>query len=309
MIDALILARALGGDVVGRNVVAAPGPGHSRKDRSLSVRLAGDDFIVHSHAGDDWQTCKDYVRERLGWPQWQPGDGQTRCVTLAYVQEFDHAVVDAESECRERTADDLQRIQRAAAIWHQAINPHDTLAERYLKSRAITLTADVAGTVLRFHPSCPWRDEDSGSTIYLPALIAAFTSIDDGTGTAIQRVALTADATKIGRRMLGPVHRSAVKLDAPGDSLAIAEGVETGLAARQLGHGPVWALGSVGAIAHFPVLEGVACLRVLGEAGKASADAIKIVGQRWHAAGRRVEIVMPDEGYSDLNDELMATSK
>src|ERR1700722_5189760 len=66
--DVRSIARALGGDVVGDQVVA-PGPGHSRKDRSLSVRLsatAPDGFLIHSHAGDDWQSCRDYVKERLG---------------------------------------------------------------------------------------------------------------------------------------------------------------------------------------------------------------------------------------------------
>jgi hypothetical protein len=307
MIDARTLARALGGDVVGRNAVLAPGPGHSRRDRSLSVRLTNSDLVVFSHAGDDWQLCKDYVRERLGWPSWQPGDGQNRRVALARVESFDRAVVDAESNRRERSADDLQRMQRAAAIWDDGVDPRGTLAETYLATRAITLANDVAGTVLRFHPRCPWRDENSGTTVGVPALLAAFRSIDDDAVTAIQRVALAADGSKIGRRMLGVVHRAAVKLDPLGDVLHIGEGVETCLAARQLGHGPAWALGSVGMISQFPVLDGVTCLRVLGETGDASAGAIKIVGRRWHAAGRKVQIVIPDVG-ADLNDELMAVT-
>src|SRR5262249_43210263 len=53
-IDVHTLARALDGDAVGRNTVVAPGPGHSRRDRSLSVRLTDGDFVVFSHAGDDW---------------------------------------------------------------------------------------------------------------------------------------------------------------------------------------------------------------------------------------------------------------
>ena len=42
------------------------GPGHSSKDRSLSILITGSGFIVHSFAGDDWRVCKDYVRSRLG---------------------------------------------------------------------------------------------------------------------------------------------------------------------------------------------------------------------------------------------------
>jgi putative DNA primase/helicase len=106
--------------------------------------------------------------------------------------------------------------------------------------------------------------------------------------------------------MLGVIGGAAVKLDPATDVLAIAEGIETAMAARELGYGPVWALGSVGAIAKFPVLEGVETLRLLGETGAASHDAIQICGRRWHAAGRKVKVVMPDAGCSDLNDELAA---
>jgi hypothetical protein len=297
----------LGGDVAGRDSVIAPGPGHSRKDRSLSVRLTNREIVVHSHAGDDWQQCKDYVRERLGWPAWQPGDGRDRRVALTRIEAFERAVIDAESEqCCERSADDWERIKRAQEIWDGGISPRGTSADKYFVTRKLVLPDDLAGNVLRFHPACPWRDENTDSTIYLPALIAAFRSIDDDTITAIQRVALTAAGTKIGRRMLGVVHRAAVKLDPLGDTLHTGEGVETCMAARQLGFAPVWALGSVGMIAQFPVIDGVTRLRVLGESGEASAKAIRIVGDHWHRAGRKVEIVMPNAGHSDLNDELMA---
>jgi putative DNA primase/helicase len=68
--DTRDVAHALGGEIVGSQIVC-PGPNHTAKDRSLSVRLsasAPDGFIVHSHAGDDWRACRDYVRERLGLP-------------------------------------------------------------------------------------------------------------------------------------------------------------------------------------------------------------------------------------------------
>lgn len=73
-LDARNVARALGGRAYG-NRVSAPGPGHSRKDRSMTVFIdpnAPDGFTVHSHAGDDWQTCRDYVCDMLGLPKWRP---------------------------------------------------------------------------------------------------------------------------------------------------------------------------------------------------------------------------------------------
>jgi Toprim domain len=304
------IARALGGDIVSSRQLLCPGPGHGPKDRSLSVLLANNDdgFVCHSHAGDDWQTCKDYVRERLGWPSWQPGDGRDRCVNPSQLAAFDRAAINTEAERRERTPDDLTRIERARAIWNTAADP-GTLAKWYLASRALVLTDDIASTVLRFHPACPWRDENTGRTVDVPALIAAFRSLDDDSITAIHRIRLDQPERwpKAERRMLGIVHRAAVKLDAAGSTLAVGEGVETCLAARQLGQKPAWALGSVGMIAKFPVIEGVERLRILGEAGEASALAIQHCGRRWHRAGRKVQIVTPDVG-SDLNDELMAVT-
>src|SRR6516165_9289853 len=70
-IDPRSLARALGGEVRG-NEIRAPGPGHSKEDRSLSVKVTPGDLIVYSHAGDDWQECKDYVREKAGLGAFKP---------------------------------------------------------------------------------------------------------------------------------------------------------------------------------------------------------------------------------------------
>ena len=73
-IDLRSLARALGGEVEGSQVIA-PGPGHSAKDRSLSVKLdanAPDGFLVHSFAKDDPIQCRDYVREKAGLSAFKP---------------------------------------------------------------------------------------------------------------------------------------------------------------------------------------------------------------------------------------------
>jgi hypothetical protein len=59
--DMRAAARALGGDVSGRDGVVCPGPGHSRQDRSLSVRFdpsAPDGFVVHSFAGEDRSSAR-----------------------------------------------------------------------------------------------------------------------------------------------------------------------------------------------------------------------------------------------------------
>jgi putative DNA primase/helicase len=305
------LRAALGGEIVGQQVLC-PGPGHSPNDRSLAVKPTNNGgFVVHSHAGDDWRDCQEYVRQRLGLPPWRPGDEQQRRVPRQHLRAFDQAATNQEAdERRPRTEDEKVRMEQAIRIWSSGTDPRGTLAEQYLnEQRKLELPAKLAGEVLRFHARCPWRDEDTGQTMFVPALIAAFHSFDDDRVTAIHRIALRPDASKIGRRMLGVVHRAAVKLDPIGNMLAIGEGVETCMAARELGFAPAWALGSVGRVSKFPVLDGVKKLRILGETGKASADAVDFCVPRWRAAGRQVQVIMPDHPFSDLNDELIKRRK
>jgi len=91
------LHRALGGEVVnakrGRQIRCA-GPNHSKADRSLAVALSdnGDGFVVHSFAGDDLNTCKDYVRSRLGLPAFKAnGNGKAQQRALATYDYLDEA--------------------------------------------------------------------------------------------------------------------------------------------------------------------------------------------------------------------------
>ena len=141
MIEVRAAARLLGGDVIGRDAVAAPGPGHSPRDRSLTVKFAAhapDGFVAYSHCGDDWRDCRDHVRAQLGLPAWQPGDGRDRRVPPSQVKEFDRSATDAEGERRERSAEDLIRINRAREIWDGGVCPRATLAELYLRSVSYT---------------------------------------------------------------------------------------------------------------------------------------------------------------------------
>ena len=84
------IAQALGGEVSGRQVLA-PGPGYSRGDRSLCVRFeanAPEGFVVNSFANDDWKLCRDYVRQRLGLPQWEPGDRRDRRIHPSKIRDW-----------------------------------------------------------------------------------------------------------------------------------------------------------------------------------------------------------------------------
>jgi hypothetical protein len=276
------LARALGGEVCSGQVLA-PGPGHSPRDRSLSVRLsatAPEGFIAYSHAGDDFATCRDYVRERLGLDRWKAPRRVTEDRRRPPAFHPDEG-------SRE------QKIGGALSLWGEGVDPRGTLVEIYLRSRRLDLDADVAGRVLRWHARTG-------------ALIALFRNIETDEPQAVSRTFLDREGRKLGRKFLGPVGGAAIKLDADENVLGglnIGEGAETCQAARQLGLRPAWALGSVGAVAAFPALSGVECLTLLAENDEASRHAVEACARRWHDAGREVLIDRALLG-KDLNDAL-----
>ena len=298
------IAQALGGKVHGRQVLA-PGPGHSRKDTSLSVRLATSSpkgFVVHSFCGDDWRDCEEHVASALGLPldHWREHKERRAPDPIENMQRKQRRI-DAE---RREAEDEARRQRNARTIWNAAGDPRGSIVETYLRSRGLDLPDDVAGEAIRFHPRCPWE------TQFVPAMVVPFRNIHTGEITGIHRIGLTPDARKIDRKMPGTIAGAAVMLyppEAVSLGLAIGEGVETGLAARQLGIRPVWALGSVDAIRSFPVLSGVEGLTILGETGDGGASdrAGREVGTRWHRAGRGVEIIVPRVS-GDLNDALQA---
>ncbi|MEJ0095435.1 MAG: toprim domain-containing protein [Methylocella sp.] len=125
---------------------------------------------------------------------------------------------------------------------------------------------------------------------------------------AIQRTRLDPTGRKLDRLMLGPAKGCAIKIDSDADvtmGLCIAEGLETALSGRQLGYLPVWAVGSAGAIATFPVIPSLSGLHVFGEFDerRTSEKAIAECAVRWQAAGRDVHIIWPEVG-NDMNDQI-----
>jgi hypothetical protein len=281
----------------GGYLVPCPVPSHGRGrgDHNPSLRLADGDkrLLVRCYGGCDRLVVLDELCRRgllNGAAPRSPSSSPSRSSPAA-AREADKA---------------RARSKWAREIWHAARDPRGTLVEAYLNSRLLALDCDLAGKVLRFHPRCPWLNEHA-ERVFLPALIACFRSIDDNTITAIHRIRLDQPERwpKAERRMLGVVHRAAVKLDGDvGDEVAIGEGVETCMTARAFGIRPTWALGSAGGIERFPVLPNVRTLRIIGENDSVNEKAVELCGWRWQAAGRRVRVIRPDIDFKDLNDVL-----
>lgn len=289
------VAHALGGEVSGRQVLA-PGPGHSPHDRSLAVRPAPnapDRFLIYSHSGDDWRTCRAHVLSRLG-------------ITGGRLFEA------PEKRWPEAEEAVKSRIERAVTLWRQGTDPRGTLVEAYLASRALALAPDIAMRVIRFHAACPWRERCSGELVHIPAMLVVMRHIYTNRVTAVQRTALSQTGKKIGRMTLGPKTSAAIKLSADEDvtmGLAIGEGVETVLSAMKLNFNPAWAVGDASNMRAFPVLSGIGCLTIIvdnDEGGTGQRAALEC-SSRWTDAGREVFRIIPDRCGDDVNDVVRRT--
>jgi DNA polymerase len=204
-------------------------------------------------------------------------------------------------------------LARALRLWERALPIRGTLAERYLvETRGIDFAA-VPGEALRFLANCPF-----GPGTRHPCLLALFRDVGTDVPAGVLRSALTTDAQKIDRRMLGkwPTPRAVKLWPATGSSLVIGEGLETTLAAaiHQQHRGaplrPAWTLGSSGGIAGFPVIPGIEQLTILTDhdANGVGRDAARECAARWIAAGRKVRALTTQAVGSDFNDLLVRRS-
>lgn len=220
----------------------------------------------------------------------------------------------AQNTATGHTVEEIEQAEKDRAYvlrWWDAAKPiKDTLAARYLAdTRGIDLDAlpdDISERSLRFHPRCVF-----GPSTRHPCLLALMRNPVSDAPTGIQRIALTPDAQKIDRMMLGTA--GVVKLWPASASLVIGEGLETVLAAatrlpyRGEPLRPAWATLSDGALKKFPLIDGVERLIVLADndvnnAGAIAAEACK---RRWLEAGRRVALLMPDRPGTDFNNVVL----
>jgi putative DNA primase/helicase len=285
--DVRAAARALGGDVSGRDGVVCPGPGHSRADRSLSVRLVPDSedgFVVYSHAGDPIPDCKDYVRERLGIAPWRPGQ-----------QPGTRPQIKSHPPLPDQHA---KHMSFARSIWDATKPAKGTLVEKYLvETRKLELPDSEA---VRFHPRLRVTHTDR----FAPAMVCIMTDILTDDFTGVHRTFLTDDGRKISNAVLGRARGSAIKLDLlEGEGLGIAEGIETAIAARFL-YRPMWSVISAGGMRHFPVLPAIEHLEIFADNdlnGVGEAAARECL-ERWENQGAEVAIVMPPRKGADIAD-------
>ncbi|MBZ0229043.1 MAG: toprim domain-containing protein [Bauldia sp.] len=202
------------------------------------------------------------------------------------------------------------RIDAARRLFTMSMPIAGTLAEVYLRRRGI---ASLPGTTaLRFHPGCYYRQPD-GTTLTLPAMIAAVTDHDGGI-TGVHRTWLDphgrGKATiATPRRAMGALLGNGVRFGFDGqpeterDVIAAGEGIETMLSLRML-MPPMPMIAALSA-AHLGALfipSGVRRLYIAADADGAGRDGTRRLGARAREAG--IEALTLRSRLGDFNDDL-----
>lgn len=203
-----------------------------------------------------------------------------------------------------RPAEPLDWSTHAESIWRRTQGLRGTLGETYLRFRGCALPP--RDSHLRFLPA---------DGRHPPSLCAAVSDVRTGKPISLHFTNFAANGRgKAGTdcdKLLLAGHRKrggCIRLwpdESVTNGLALAEGVETALAAAHL-YAPTWAAIDAGNLAGFPLLTGIECLTVFADHDDAGLRAARECALRWRDAGREVRIRMPSIAGRDAADEVAA---
>ena len=201
-----------------------------------------------------------------------------------------------------------ERIEAARRLFARARPIIGTVAETYLRTRAIT-TFDGVST-LRFHPGCYYRD-GSGARLALPALIASVTD-DAGRIMGVHRTWLAADgsgkaAVPRPRRAMGALLGHGVRFGfsagAQAPVIAAGEGIESVLSLRSVM--PTMPMIAALSVAHLGAVNlpaGLRRLYIAADADGAGRNGAERLSRRALDAG--IEVLALRSAFGDFNDDL-----
>lgn len=275
--------------------------GHApRKNGSCVIQLKG------AHAGS--------------WHDFSTGDGGGPISAIAHATRLDGralfdycadlvgaAPIKANGKAGEhRTAKESKHEQEIAHILAKAIQIGNTLDSDYLKRERYLPPSPLAD--LFFCPEITHWETKTG----YPAIVAIVRDREGNPTGGIHRTYLKHDGTakadiKKTRLTLGPIQGGAVHL-APAISdvgnLAIAEGIETALAASWLYDVPTWAALSAENLKAFEFPDDLKHLTIFADRGKAGEDAAATLKARAETIGIAAEIILP-ESDDDFNTDVI----
>jgi putative DNA primase/helicase len=290
------IVAALGGDLYQNGRRAnVPGPGHSRRDRSVSLLLAEGRVVIHGFGGADWRVVRDDLCKR------GLTDPRGRLVG---------AVVGA--PCPPRPAPAI-RSATAARLWEDALplGP-GSAASRYLQNRSVDHALGAFN--LRFHPRAPisvYRGPDGPTCAALVARI----SDDEDRLTAVELTYLTSNGLPhrhlyLPRKTIGRVPvGAAVRLAPAAARMLVGEGAITTLSAIKRFNLPGWALMAANNLAGWMPPPSVRTVLIAADRGRAGEAAAARLDRRLRVTGLDVTVALPEPPFGDWNEVEAAEAK
>lgn len=298
------IARALGGEVRGDKALV-PGPGHSPKDRSLSLKIGADGRVIwHSFAGDRWEDVRPHLaRAGLSLASGEAGPYKP---TPAERERYKKRMEREEWWAREK-----QRI--ALNIWNTAAGATNSHVESYLRHRGIFRAPPAAlrfDTDLHWMP-LTWQPRPPESALATgPAMLAKIETAESAF-LGVQATWLAEDGRGKcprgpDRKFLGALKGGRVMLDAAAPEMIVGEGVETVLSASEALSLPAVAALTANNLAAFIPPLGVGRLVVAFDNDRAGRDAANKLAARMHRVGIRCRMAKPPGNHKDWNDAAQA---
>lgn len=277
MSDALRRLVELHGGSYHGTYVSLPGPGHSRKDRSLAVKEGAEGRLVfYSHAGDSDRDCMAYL-------------GISGSTPLASLKIAARAPQGAE-----RT----EKLQFCAKLWREAKPMSDDPGAWYLYE---TRGVDFASPHLRYHPKVPtgYRSDTTS-----PGILGFVTDQYDR-ACGLHATLIESDGSgKRKRLMYGFMQGASVRLAEPGSLgiIGLCEGIETSLAFADVQRVPTWAALSAGGIKGFEPPRGIRRI-IVGADNDDRGTSLKAARDLALRLNRRCDVViMTAPSGRDWND-------
>ncbi len=264
-----------------------PGANHSHKDRSVSLAETEEGrILIHCFSPkDDWRD----VRRALA----DSGLLDDKPLVDRPSTRFSPAKIVAQPL-------DEERVARARRIWDESSALKHSVAEAYLRKRAVPVGLWAIGA-LRFHPRMTSLDDRARR----PALVAAITDAQ-GSLQGVQVTLLSAHGTAKAalatpRRVIGKLMGGVVRLADAEDELAVGEGVETMLTACDVFGVPAWAALSADNLSRLTISHPLRRLIIAADNDDTGMRAAEALRARM-TSSTRVEIEPAPAGFNDWND-------